>query len=89
MHKDEIVKKHPSLCYSCEHNRCPVNDDLIQLGFTGCTEQENFKFVEQSGEVTEGRVIMTCKVFQRFSCISVISKMIRRVEKCERFKLLK
>lgn len=35
--QEEIIKDHPSICYSCARSRKPVSNDFLQEGLVGCT----------------------------------------------------
>lgn len=37
INKEEIIKKYPSLCYTCKRARRPVSEEFVQQGYVGCT----------------------------------------------------
>ena len=37
INKKEIIKKYPSLCYTCKRARRPVSEEFVQQGYVGCT----------------------------------------------------
>lgn len=36
LNKEEIIKKYPSICYTCSIGRHLASDELMEKGYTGC-----------------------------------------------------
>ena len=71
--KQDIIDKHPSICYNCTNARKPASDENQEIGWVGCAEyfrKENCDFVYGSEELGEGWVDLRSPIFGKKSGIS-------------------
>jgi hypothetical protein len=66
MNKEEIIKKHQSICYNCINARKPAADKLRDEGYVGCAEYtitNSIDFILEAKEIVEGWVDLKSEIF--------------------------
>ena len=102
MEKEEIIKCHPSLCYTCEHARKPAADENRDKGYVGCSiparntrlqsndDEMYFNFISGAKELATGWVDLRSRIFGNKSGVTSNCQLLTlEVTKCSEYQHLK
>lgn len=99
MNSEEVIQKHPSLCYTCEHCRKTWSDKLEQSGHTACSwpllmeaeyrstvESREFLHIKDARLIGTGWTDMKGKPFTKGSGRMINEQLIvQGVTKCSQY----
>lgn len=68
---EKVIKKYPSLCYTCEYARRPASEENEEVGWVGCAQytrnNQNFNFLKEYKKIGEGWVDLRSPIFGKSS----------------------
>jgi hypothetical protein len=94
MTPEEIILKHPSLCYTCRHARKPAAEENQEKGYVGCAfytresgEEKEPSFNVVAKELATGWVDLRAKLFgPKSGIITNFQLLTNEVKTCAKYE---